>query len=42
MIKTGRKAPNLILKTVDGGNIALADTWSKGQHVVLVFLRHLG
>lgn len=42
MIKPGRKAPSLILKNVDGGHVALADIWSEGRHVVLVFLRHLG
>ena len=42
MLKPGHKAPNLTLKTVDGRDIALADAWRTGRHVVLVFLRHLG
>ena len=43
MLKTGQKAPSLILKTVEGQEMALADMWSaKQQNVVLVFLRHLG
>ena len=42
MLKSGQKAPSLILKTVEGQDIALADTWREGRNIVLVFLRHLG
>lgn len=42
MLKPGQKAPSLILKTVEGQDIALADTWCEGRNIVLVFLRHLG
>ena len=42
MLKSGQRAPNLNLKTVEGQDIALADLWSEGHNIVLVFLRHLG
>lgn len=43
MVKPGQKAPSLILKTVEGQEMALAEMWRKEQkNVVLVFLRHLG
>jgi hypothetical protein len=35
-------APDVILTTVDGRPISLAETMGKGQNTLLVFLRHLG
>lgn len=41
MLQPGDKAPNVVLKTLDGSDIALAEMWN-GRQVLLVFLRHLG
>jgi hypothetical protein len=35
-------APDVLLVTIDGKPISLAETWRGGQNVLLVFLRHLG
>lgn len=42
LIKSGNRAPDVTLTTVEGQAISLAETWRTGQNVVLVFLRHLG
>ena len=42
MLKPGDKAPNPGLKTLAGQDVWLADTWSDGHHILIVFLRHLG
>ena len=42
MLKVGNNAPNFDLCTVDGFTVSLHDTLRRGQHVLLVFLRHLG
>ncbi len=38
----GTPAPKVMLTTMDGQIISLAETWRSGQNVLLVFLRHLG
>jgi peroxiredoxin len=38
----GAPAPGLRLQTLSGDAFTLADTLAAGQHVLLVFLRHLG
>jgi len=42
MLKVGNNAPNFNLCTVDGSSVSLHETLRSGQHVLLVFLRHLG
>ncbi|MFQ5613493.1 MAG: hypothetical protein ACE5H9_15320 [Anaerolineae bacterium] len=41
-LQPGDPAPDATLQTVDGQTISLADAWPDGQHILLVFLRHLG
>jgi len=41
-LKTNSPAPNFSLTTVEGEQIALNEVLKNGQHVLLVFLRHLG
>jgi peroxiredoxin len=41
VLKIGDKAPSLALKSVDDRAVSLAELW-QAQHVILVFLRHLG
>jgi len=42
MLKPGDYAPTPTLQSIDGKATPLAQFWQTGQHVVLVFLRHLG
>ncbi len=42
MVSVGDKAPDVMLATLEGQPLALADMWRGGRNVVLVFLRHLG
>ncbi len=42
MLTNGAPAPAVTLKTIAGESHSLAETWQEGQHVLLVFLRHLG
>jgi len=42
MLKAGNNAPNFDLCTVDGSTVSFHETLRGGQHVLLVFLRHLG
>ena len=42
MLKAGDIALDFNLCTVDGSPISLNETLRNGQHVLLVFLRHLG
>ncbi len=39
-LKSGDRAPDLSLMTLEGERVALSDY--RGQPVLLVFLRHLG
>jgi hypothetical protein len=41
MLYPGDKAPDLLLKTIEGQDMALADMWRNGRNTLLVFLRHL-
>ncbi len=36
------RAPNFILNSTEGEQVALSKVLEKGEHVLLVFLRHLG
>jgi peroxiredoxin len=36
------RAPNFILYSTEGEQVALSEVLEKGEHVLLVFLRHLG
>jgi len=42
MVKPGDKAPDVRVFAPDGAPRQLAETWQKGTHALLVFLRHLG
>ena len=42
MLEVGDKAPDFNLCSVEGDPVSLAETLATGQHVLLVFLRHLG
>jgi peroxiredoxin len=42
MVTVGNNAPNFDLCTMDGSTVSLHETLRSGQHVLLVFLRHLG
>lgn len=42
MLKAGHNAPNFDLCTVDGSTVSLHEILRSGQHVLVVFLRHLG
>jgi peroxiredoxin len=42
MLKVGDTAPDFNLCSVDGAPVSLKETLDTGQHVLLVFLRHLG
>lgn len=41
-LKLNTPAPNFTLQTVDGEQVALNEVLKNGNHVLLVFLRHLG
>ena len=41
-MKAGQLAPDFTLSTVEGRLVSLADLRMPGNHVLLVFLRHLG
>lgn len=41
-MKLNTPAPNFALQTVDGEQITLNEVLKNGNHVLLVFLRHLG
>jgi hypothetical protein len=41
-VSVGQPAPNIILATLDGQPVPLAQAWQAGQPALLVFLRHLG
>ncbi len=41
-MKLNIPAPNFVLQTVDGEQITLNEVLKNGNHVLLVFLRHLG
>ena len=40
-IRTGQKAPDAQLQTLDGQPVKLSDYWREGRHTLLIFLRHL-
>ncbi len=42
MIKPGDKAPDVRVFAPDETLHQLSETWLKGTHALLVFLRHLG
>lgn len=42
MVTHGDKAPNVRFNTMTGDLIWLSELWGNGQHVLLIFLRHLG
>jgi peroxiredoxin len=42
MLKLNAPAPNFTLQTVEGETITLSQVLENGNHVLLVFLRHLG
>jgi len=42
MLSNGDPAPDFSLLTVDGQPASLRDALRQGDHVLLVFLRHLG
>lgn len=41
-LTAGQSAPNFTLQTVEGQQITLGEVLKNGDHVLLVFLRHLG
>jgi len=41
-LKSGQPAPNFTLQTVEGEQVTLNEVLKSGNHVLLVFLRHLG
>jgi len=41
-LKNREPAPDFTLQSVEGITIPLSDVVNSGQHVLLVFLRHLG
>jgi len=41
-MKTNSLAPNFTLQSVEGEQINLGEVLKNGNHVLLVFLRHLG
>ena len=41
-LKSNTIAPNFTLSSVDGEQITLNEVLKNGDHVLLVFLRHLG
>jgi len=40
-LKVGQPAPNVMVHTLSGQEVALADNWENGRHTLLIFLRHL-
>ena len=42
MLKPGDKAPDVVLKNLEGQTMTLSAYWQQGKNVLLVFLRHLG
>ena len=42
MLHSGQNAPDFDLDTVDGQQISLSERLEKKNHLLLVFLRHLG
>ncbi len=42
MLKPNSFAPDFTLQTVEGEQITLSEVLKNGNHVLLVFLRHLG
>lgn len=38
----GQRAPDFQLQSIEGEQISLGETLKSGNHVLLVFLRHLG
>jgi len=40
-LKVGQSASDYQFNTLAGEPIALSDTWRKGNHTLLIFLRHL-
>ncbi len=41
-LKANTSAPDFTLPTIEGNLVQLSDILNSGQHVLLVFLRHLG
>lgn len=41
-LKTNSTAPDFTLKNIEGEQITLSEVLKTGNHVLLVFLRHLG
>jgi peroxiredoxin len=41
-LKTNSSAPDFTLQTIEGEQITLREVLKNGNHVLLVFLRHLG
>jgi peroxiredoxin len=42
MVKAGQKAPGFILPDKQSGEDVSLDELTENQHVLLIFLRHLG
>jgi hypothetical protein len=42
MLMVGDPAPETQLETMTDEPVSLAETWRKGHHALLIFLRHLG
>ena len=40
-IMVGQAAPPVILESIDGKKVSLADFWQDGRSTTLIFLRHL-
>ena len=40
-LAVGQRAPDYQFNTLAGESVALSDTWRKGNHTLLIFLRHL-
>ena len=40
-IKVGQVAPSVILESVDGKKVSIADYLQEWDHTLLIFLRHL-
>jgi peroxiredoxin len=42
MLQVGMKAPDFSLEAVSGRRVRLEEILAEGDHVLLIFLRHLG
>ena len=40
-LRTGQRAPDVTLNTLEGTAVPLASLWGNGRTALLIFLRHL-